>query len=147
MAIGVFVDRKEADKNTLADVLSRYLVEVNPLKKGASVDTIRINRLLRDEICQFKCSGLSGKAIAQWRDQRLKCVSGATVNRELNLISVAINTARREWGVHIENPVSFIKRPSNGKARTRRLTPTEEAELLRLDIITARKSMEKGGVA
>lgn len=127
---GVFIDRSEADKNTLGDILRRYLAEINPSKKGALCDAIRINRLLRDRLCSFKLAALSGKVLSQWRDDRLKAVTGATVNRELTIVSAAINIARKEWAVHVENPVSVIRRPEGSKPRTRRLSPEEETLLL-----------------
>ncbi|MCC6143820.1 MAG: site-specific integrase [Candidatus Hydrogenedentes bacterium] len=135
---GIFIDRSEADKNTLGDILKRYLAEINPSKKGAVCDAIRINRLLRDKICTLKLSALSGKALSQWRDERLKAVTGATVNRELTIISAAINIARKEWGVHVENPVSLIRRPEGNRPRTRRLSQEEEAHLLHACTATER---------
>lgn len=68
--------------------------------------------------------------MAEWRDKRLKEVSGSTVNRDLNLISHVINAARKEWGIHIENPISMIRRLPGNRARRRRLTANEEERLL-----------------
>lgn len=128
---GIFQDRSEAESNTLADILIRYLNEVTPHKKSALTESIRINRMLRDEpLCKYKASALSGKLLAQWRDHRLKEVSGSTVNRELNLISHAINIARKEWEIHISNPVELIRRPKENKARERRLSSEEEMRLM-----------------
>ncbi|MHB1591682.1 MAG: site-specific integrase, partial [Sulfuricella sp.] len=61
---------------------------------------------------------------------RLKKVKPATVNRDLNLISVVINTGRKDWGLPIENPVGMIRRPKNPRGRERRLEPEEEQQLL-----------------
>lgn len=130
MARGVFVDRTEAERNTLGDLLSRYLSEVSNHKKGAQSERYRITSLLRDPIAQYRVAGLSGKVLAEWRDRRLKEVSGSTTNRDLNLISHVINVARKEWGIHVENPVSMIRRPPENKGRNRRLSPGEEERLL-----------------
>lgn len=128
---GVFIDRNEAEKTTFHTILERYRDEVTPLKKGAQVEALRINALLRDHyLVANKMAALSSKLLATWRDERLKSVSGSTVNRELNIISSVINYARKDWGVHIENPVALIRRPQNGKARERRLEPGEEERLL-----------------
>jgi integrase len=131
MERGVFVDRTEAERNTLGDLLSRYLSEISISKKGAQSERYRISSLLRDPIAQYKVAGLSGKLLAEWRDRRLKDVSGSTTNRDLNLISHVINVARKEWGIHVENPVSMIRRPRENKGRNRRLMPGEEESLLR----------------
>jgi hypothetical protein len=45
------------------------------------------------------------------KSQRLKEVTGSTTNRDLNLISHVINVARREWGIHVDNPIALIRRP------------------------------------
>ena len=127
---GLFLDRTEADKQTLGDILDRYASEVSPTHKGHRNETICISALQRDPVCKRKASTLSGKLMAEWRDRRLSAVSASTVNRELNLISAAINVARKEWGVHIENPVALIRRPSTTKGRKRRLTPDEAQKLL-----------------
>jgi hypothetical protein len=57
-------------------------------------------------------------------------VSGSTVNRELDLPSHVINVARKEWGIHIDNPIAMIRRPKENRARIRRLSPAEEKALL-----------------
>ena len=127
---GLYLDRTEADKQTLGSILDRYLREVSPTHKGFKNETICITALKRDVLCSYRASALSGKLFADWRDRRLQAVSSATVNRELNLLSAAINVARKEWGIHIENPVAFIRRPHAGKGRTRRLTDDEARQLL-----------------
>lgn len=127
---GLYLDRTEADKQTLGDILDRYMREVSPIHKGVKNETICITALKRDAVCLYRASALSGKLLAEWRDRRLQAVSPATVNRELNLISAAINVARKEWGIHIENPLELIRRPPTGKGRTRRLSPEELQGLL-----------------
>ena len=127
---GVFIDRTEAEKNTLGDLLGRYLTEVSEGKKGAQSERYRIASMLRDPIAQYKVAGLSGKVLAEWRDRRLKQVSGSTTNRDLGLISHVINVARKEWGIHIENPVAMIRRPPESRGRNRRLSESEEQRLL-----------------
>lgn len=130
MERGVFTDRTEAEKNTLGDLFKRYLTEVSSQKKGHDIERYRLESLQRDPIAKYKVAGLSGKLMAEWRDKRLKDVSGSTVNRDLNLISHVINVARKEWGMHIENPISMIRRPPENKARKRRLGAGEEEKLL-----------------
>ena len=127
---GVFIDRTEAEKNTLGDLFQRYLTEISSQKKGHDVERYRLISLQRDPIAKFKVAGLSGKLMAEWRDRRLKEVSGSTTNRDLNLISHVINVARKEWGMHIENPIAMIRRPPENKARKRRLAAGEEERLL-----------------
>lgn len=130
MTRGVFIDRTEAEKNTLGDLLGRYLTDVSSQKKGHGSERYRLISLQRDVIAKLKVASLSGKLMAEWRDKRLKSVSGSTVNRDLNLISHVLNVARKEWGIHIDNPVSMIRRPQENRARNRRLGAGEEEKLL-----------------
>ncbi|ARK99568.1 site-specific integrase [Burkholderia pseudomallei] len=126
-----FVDRREAEKNTLGDVLRRYQKDVTPLKKSAEIESIKINVLLRDKaLVDLKMSAVNSNALAKWRDRRLKEVAGATVNREMNVLSAVLNHARREWGIHVENPIPYVKRPEQARARERRLSAEEEHYLL-----------------
>lgn len=137
---GCFVDRSEAERTTLGDILVRYSKEVSPLKKAGGIEVIRIKRFLRTEtICNYKASALKGKLLAEWRDKRLKEISGSSVNRELNLLSHAINVARKEWGIHISNPVELVQRPRHNKPRDRRLVGDELERLLAQLELTPRK--------
>ena len=68
--------------------------------------------------------------MAAFRDRRLKHVTGSTVIRDLTLISHAINIARKEWGIVMDNPCCPIRRPEENRPRKRRLSPKEEQRLL-----------------
>jgi integrase len=128
---GDFVDRTEAEKNSLAEVLKRYQREISPTKKGADSEDYRIDSILKSRVCQTKMSALSSAHLASYRDERLAQVSSSTVNRELNVISHAIEIARREWGIYLsENPVRLVRRPKPPRARDRRFAKDEEKRLL-----------------
>lgn len=127
----VFVSREEAEKYTLGEILERYKVEVVPHKKGVAEEGVRIGCLVKRPIAKYKMTSLTPMLVAQYRDQRLSKVSGGTVNRELTIISAAINHARREWGVHIENPVALVKRAKANLSRERRFEDGEEERLLK----------------
>lgn len=125
-----FIDRREADKNTLRAILEKYRDEVTPSKKSAEVEAIKIGVILKDAILpELKMSAITSVAVAAWRDRRLAQVTGGTVNREIDILSSALNHARREWGIHVENPIPYVKRPDKARARERRLSPDEEAYL------------------
>ena len=130
MDIGFYKDKTLAENTTLGDLLERYVKEITPLKKSRKCEADRIDQFLRlDRVCQYKMTALSPKVLANWRDDRLKVVSGSTVNREMNILSHVINTARREWDIHIENPLSLVRRPKSNRGRERRLNGNEQ-ELL-----------------
>lgn len=127
---GLYIDRNEAEKNTLWAILERYCLEVTPQKKGAALEALRIKAIQREKFTQTKMAALSASNLAVWRDERLKKVSGSTFNRELNIVSAAINHARKEWGIYCENPVALLRRPQENRARDRRLEEGEESRLL-----------------
>ena len=105
-----FVDRREAEKNTFGDVLRKYQKEVTPSKKSADIESIKIDVILKDAVLpKLKMSAITSTAVASWRDRRLKAVSGATVNREIDVLSTVLNHARREWGIHVDNPIPYVK--------------------------------------
>jgi hypothetical protein len=54
---GLFVDASEAQRNTLRDLIERYLIEVTPHMKGASDDTIRLKAIMRKPIAQWSMVG------------------------------------------------------------------------------------------
>lgn len=139
---GVIVDRREADKTTLHTVLDRYAKEICPSHKGGLVEASRCRALMNAPIANYKMSALSGSVLAEWRDSRLEVVASSTVNRELNLLSAAINVARKEWGIYIENPVAAIRRPPSPKARERRLSDEERTWLI--DELTPRDRGQDG---
>ncbi|MCM2310328.1 MAG: site-specific integrase [Steroidobacteraceae bacterium] len=144
-----FVDRREAEKTPLSAVLERYAREVTPRKKSAAIEAIKIKVLLRDPaLVTLKMTAVTSAAVSAWRDRRLKQVSSATVIRELGILSAVLSHARREWEIHVENPIRYVKRPSTPRARDRRLSPEEEAYLIAALGETPRKpngSFGRGG--
>ena len=123
----LLVDRTEADKTTLSEVLSRYASEVTPSKKGAKSELWRIEALRRSDLAGLRMSAVTGVKVATWRDERLKVVSPSTVLRDLNLLGHVIQMARREWGIALsENVAWLVRKPRAAPARTRRLVVNEE---------------------
>jgi integrase len=114
---------------TLKELLERYQEEVTPLKKGAEPETNRLRLMMRHPLARRFVAGVRGVDIARWRDERLREVTPATVKRDLVLLGHVFEVARKEWGIHVHNPVRDIKLPPGGRPRDRRLRPGEEARL------------------
>lgn len=134
---GAFVDRREAEITSFGDLLKRYAEEISPNKKGGEGEILRIRRLRKDKLAEYKVASLTSKIMADYRDRRLagdaknKSVTGSTVNRELTLIGHVLTVALKDWGIPIEvNPVSRMRRPKENRARARRLSVGEEKRLL-----------------
>lgn len=128
---GHLPDTRIAERMTLAELLVRYRDEISPSKRSAVTEISRINAILRRDICHRTLAMLSSADLASYRDQRLETVASATVVRELNTISHALDTAQKDWGIHLaRNPVKLVRRPALPKGRTRRLEGDEEQKLL-----------------
>ena len=124
---GIVVDRRTAQRLSLAEVLERYRREVTPTKRGSLDENLRLKAMAQRPFARIRMSALTSSHLAAYRDERLKVVSGATVNREFSVLSHAIDTARREWDVYMPtNPCTLVRRPPQGRPRDRRLQGDEE---------------------
>ncbi|HQR04014.1 MAG: site-specific integrase [Proteobacteria bacterium] len=127
---GCFVSRTETERLTLADVIDRYMREVSPTKRGASEEIIRLKAMKRHRMTLLSMATLTPNSIAEYRDDRLRTCGAGTVIRDLAMLSSVINHSRREWGLHINNPVAMIRRPPAPQGRNRILSGGEEDRLL-----------------
>ncbi|CBW74361.1 DNA integration/recombination/inversion protein [Mycetohabitans rhizoxinica HKI 454] len=128
---GTFVDTSIARETTLGDLLKKYAIRVSPTKKSGAAEAKRIHSMLKWPLCKYAVANVTPDVLAAWRDERLKTVSGSTINRELNLLSHVFSTAMIEWRVYLPvNPVSRIRRPKHNRPRSRRMESGEEALLL-----------------
>ena len=127
---GSYVSYTEAQRPTLADLIQRYMVEVLPSMKGEPEDSIRLRAICRRPICKNSIASLTPAKVAEYRDLRLTEVAPGTVVRELAYLSSIINHGRREWGIHANNPVALIRKPTQPKGRERVLNSAERERLL-----------------
>lgn len=127
---GSFLSRSEAEANTLEDLIERYITDVMPTLKSAPDEISRLRATCRTRLAKLSMAALTPKAVAAYRDERLKQVKPATVIRELAYLSAIINHARREWDINITNPVALIRKPPSPQGRDRVLSADEEARLL-----------------
>lgn len=128
---GVWRDNSEAERTSLAEAIERYISEVSVNKRGRVAETYRLRAIANRPLAQKSMTEIRSLDIARYRDQRLTVVKPGTVLRELNQIGHLFETARKEWGMHIENPVRDVRKPANSKARDRRLIGDEETLLLK----------------
>lgn len=115
---------------TFADLLERYCCDVSALKAGHIRETKTIALILQDDIAQVRLEELCSKHIAEWRDRRIKQVSGSTVCREMNILSHACSVARKEWGWLNESPTTNVMRPKENPPRNRRPSQEETDRLI-----------------
>ena len=128
---GKFFDKLQEQERTLKELLERYFQERG--NKLASVRALRstAKRLYAHFGEQCVLADITTDTIARFKT---KCdaadMAPASINRELALLSVAFNMARRQWKWCRSNPVSDAGLCPGEVERDRWLTPEEEARLL-----------------
>lgn len=117
---------------TVAGLFERYAAEVSPGKRGWKWEQIRLRSFCRDPEFSTQSAIFDAADLAAWRDRRLRSVTPATVNRELNLISAVFSRAIKEWRLPLRiNPVRDIQRPPQPRERTRRVSDDERDAVIR----------------
>jgi integrase len=120
--------------HTVGDVLDDYQKKVSPAKRGARWEILRLELIGKRKVAgiQFRdirLADLQPTHIAAWRDVRAREVSGASVSREMSLLSHALEVARKEWGWLVHDPMKDVRRPPDNPARDRLIAPTEIEEI------------------
>ena len=116
---------------TFGKLAQRYAIEVSPTKRGEAWEQKRLLAFESDPLASVSLSDLNSAHVSEWRDRRLKTVTGSTVNREWNLLSHVCRVAVNEWKWLAVNPFSTVRRPKEAMARTR-LPTADEIEALRI---------------
>ncbi len=107
--------RKGGNK-TFSDAVDKYIEAVSS-KKDGKVWEVRRMEVMRDYFGNAGLLEIDAPQIAQWRDDRLKTVSGSTVVREANLLRNLFNVARNEWRWLEHEPFRGVKMPKENEPR------------------------------
>jgi len=124
---------------TVDDAFERYLKEVSVHKRGHRTEGHRLAAIADHVVAGRRLGGLplsevTSDLLGQWRDLRLRGtpaanftdkVKGASVIRELNLLSHVFTTARREWKWIVKSPTTDVRRPKGSAPRDRRISQEE----------------------
>jgi len=131
MDTGAWMPRSEAETVTLGEALERYAREVTPRKKGAARELVRVRAWMTHPLSKIAMVNVRGVDLARYRDERRAAgAADATIRLELMLLSALYETARKDWGCVVVNPVRAITLPSPSRRRERRLEDGEELRLL-----------------
>lgn len=114
-----------ATTQTCKDAFERYEREVSKKKKGYRWEALRLATFGRSKLGDIRFKEVDESHVAAWRDERLKSVSGSTVDREMNLLSNVFTIARKEWKWITSSPTTDVSRPKSGPPRFRRVTEEE----------------------
>lgn len=102
---------------TLAQACNKYLESVSTTKKNAVV----WERRRLDAFCahfgDVEIANITSENIGDWRDARLKTVSGSTVLREVNLYRNLFKIAAKEWKWISASPFDGVRLPKENPLR------------------------------
>jgi integrase len=140
LAAQIEVSNTRKQFSNLIKVIDTYIAKESITHKGHRWNEIRLEKIKRDFplLCSKPIDEIEPLDIIQWRDQRLKQVSPASVHRESNLISSVFTYAVQELRLIKHNPVRDVKKPRKSKPRDRRISAEE------IDIICQACSYKKG---
>ena len=116
-----------------AEILTRYLSEITPTKRGAHSETAVLKKLLKESWVKISLDNLCITHIASYRDKRLSEVTPATFKRQFNIVKTACSLAEDEW--NWETPLRLLKKlryPQPKPKLVTRVTPQKEAELIQV---------------
>ena len=118
-------------KISLTGLLLKYAEEISPTHKGKTPEVCRLKSIARRWVGDLDVRYLTKQHFIQYRDDRLKVVTGGSVGSELALIKRVLDTEVENWGYgNFYNPIKDIQYPKISGARNRRLTDTEKDRLL-----------------
>jgi integrase len=123
--------RGEIPNLTVKALLDRYEKKVSKGKKGERWEVVRLTALGRDKLAAVRLRQLGTPDVADWQERRLEAVKSASVRRERNLLNNVFEIARKEWHWLKVNPFVGVRRPKDGKPRTRIASPAEIKTLTR----------------
>ena len=112
-------------------LFDRYEADITSTKRSYKSEKAHIKQLRRHFSPSLPITSLTSQDIVTFRDKRLKTVSGATVRKELNILSHFLKVACQEWGYPIKPLLlQSVKKPPNSRSRDRRLIGNELERLL-----------------
>ncbi|MBL0352382.1 MAG: site-specific integrase [Dechloromonas sp.] len=144
---GTYRDTSDAQKKTLADVLTSFRDEEatdRRTKRASKAEIYRIDKLLQYDICKKKLSELKRSDVKSWKETRSKeknqqgnPLSASTISREIDIFRSCIEYARDEddgLGIFLhENVFSVGRRRRNKKpvkVKRERIFSKEEKQAL-----------------
>lgn len=125
---------------TVGQLFDAYLEAVASKTDSAKWNRLRITKWMDDEIASKRLATIVTHDINEWIERAMSApshrtgekLSGATVNRELNLMSSAFNYAIKDRKWIETNPCHGARRPERGRPRKRPLLSPQEIEALKI---------------
>ena len=102
---------------TFGAAAEKYLAEVSSKKSDPKWEGRRLETFVEFFGRETPIGSISKSSVAEWRDARLKTVSGSTVNREANLLRNVFTVACDEWEWIEASPFKGVKLPKENESR------------------------------
>lgn len=128
---GIYQDNNELVKMSVGELIDLYYDHSHHKTEHPLRLKSECNKLLNHEIAKIKLGALTGKHIAQYRDELLLELKKSTVRKSLALLQRAIDIGRKELGIPLtHNPVMLVSKPREDDSRDRILEDNEWFALL-----------------
>ena len=124
---------KSLVKATLLDAFEKYRAEVCPTLKSGANASKRLLALskVKDLLPMSKpVAEVTAVDLSKFRDTRLGEVAIATVRKEMTIIRSVLESARRDWGMIMVNPIQDVKKPPAPPDRKRLFTDAEAKKII-----------------
>lgn len=108
---------KGSGGKTLGDAVDKYLQTVSITKRKPEWEARRFAYFMEHFGAQTYLVDITSEALGEWRDTRLKTVTGATVQREANLFKNLFTVAVDEWRWLERNPFRGVRMPEQAESR------------------------------
>lgn len=130
---GLDQDLGKMRKDTIEDLLDRFLLEEVHLRKGERWDRTRIAYWKANaDFVKRRLDQHLVEALRKYFTERQAEVSSATVCRDMNLLSGIFKLAMKKWGLPLaSNPVRALQRPAVKSKGPGRLWTSGELEQLK----------------
>jgi integrase len=128
----LLADPKILKHTTLGAILTKYRDTVSPKKRSHETERLVLCAFLLHPVCRRRLAELRPEDFAAYRDERLREVKPGTVRRQLAIIRHAIELARAEWGIPLQqNPLAKLQINGVDQRRERRLRLGEEEQIIK----------------
>lgn len=119
--------QKKLESMTFGELLTKYVTEITPTKKGAKQESCVIKNYIKNfpKLMKKPINELGQLDMIEFRNARLGKVSPATVARDLGVLGGVFRYARQELRIMKDSPLSDIAKPPQSEPRERRISAIE----------------------
>ncbi|WP_050465088.1 tyrosine-type recombinase/integrase [Herbaspirillum autotrophicum] len=108
---------KGSGGKTFLDAVEKYKNTVSITKRSPEWEGRRLDAMLDHFGPETKITDIDSAVIGEWRDERLKTVTGSTVQREANLLRNLFTVAVDEWRWMDRHPFKGVRLPEHNESR------------------------------